>query len=125
MHIISMTLQEKNTLQKVQIFWSEFLGYPLGVCQTEKGISHIHFIDSQRDFLQYIADFFPNAQITKGSDVIVSDICTDTLHIFATDFQLRVFQELSHIPTGETRNYVEIAKNIGQPRAYRAVGTAI
>gem|GEM_PF-2844918 len=98
MQLIPMTLQEKNSPQKVQIFWSEFLGYPLGICWTEKGISHVHFIESQKTFLQYIADFFKKAQIQTEGNIAFSDISSNTLHIFASDFQLRVFQELMKIP---------------------------
>jgi methylated-DNA-[protein]-cysteine S-methyltransferase len=35
-----------------------------------------------------------------------------------------VWQELYHIPYGETRSYAEIANAIDHPRAVRAVGAA-
>lgn len=41
-----------------------------------------------------------------------------------TEFQQRVWEELLWIPTGETRSYGEIAKNIRKPKAVRAVGGA-
>lgn len=41
-----------------------------------------------------------------------------------TDFQKRVWQELLAIPFGETRSYADVARAIGRPRAYRAVGAA-
>lgn len=41
-----------------------------------------------------------------------------------TDFQLRVWQELSTIPYGTTTSYGEIARRIGRPKASRAVGAA-
>ena len=41
-----------------------------------------------------------------------------------TDFQLRVWNALLDIPFGETRTYGEIARAIGSPLAYRAVGMA-
>ena len=41
-----------------------------------------------------------------------------------TKFQTQVWQALSEIPFGETRNYGEIAKRIGRPSAARAVGAA-
>jgi len=46
------------------------------------------------------------------------------LDIRATAFQRRVWQELRHIPFGETRTYAEVAKAIGQPQATRAVARA-
>ena len=41
-----------------------------------------------------------------------------------TSFQRRVWDALSEIPYGETRSYGEIARQIGQPGAARAVGLA-
>ncbi len=41
-----------------------------------------------------------------------------------TPFQLQVWEELKLIPYGETRNYGEIARALGQPGASRAVGAA-
>ncbi len=41
-----------------------------------------------------------------------------------TDFQQRVWAELSAIPYGETRSYKEVAESVGSPLAYRAVGMA-
>lgn len=41
-----------------------------------------------------------------------------------SEFQTRVWNELSKIPYGETRSYRDIAKAVGSEKAYRAVGTA-
>jgi methylated-DNA-[protein]-cysteine S-methyltransferase len=41
-----------------------------------------------------------------------------------TDFQKNVWKALLTIPCGETRTYGEIAKQIGSPKASRAVGAA-
>ena len=41
-----------------------------------------------------------------------------------TTFQKQVWQALQEIPYGETRSYREIAESIGNPKAYRAVGSA-
>lgn len=38
-----------------------------------------------------------------------------------TDFQMRVWDELRQIPLGETRSYGQVAKDMGVPRAVRAV----
>lgn len=42
-----------------------------------------------------------------------------------TIFQNKVWQALLKIPYGETRSYKDIAININNSKAYRAVGTAI
>lgn len=41
-----------------------------------------------------------------------------------TEFQLKIWQELSKIPYGETRCYKDIACAVGNPKASRAVGMA-
>ena len=41
-----------------------------------------------------------------------------------TDFQKKVWQALLAIPFGETRSYAQIANQIGNPKAVRAVGAA-
>jgi methylated-DNA-[protein]-cysteine S-methyltransferase len=41
-----------------------------------------------------------------------------------TKFQKEVWQALARIPFGETRSYGEIAREIGRPKAVRAVGAA-
>lgn len=41
-----------------------------------------------------------------------------------TLFQQKVWQALTQIPYGQTISYAQLAKNIGQPTAYRAVANA-
>ena len=41
-----------------------------------------------------------------------------------TEFQRRVWEALLTIPFGETRSYGELARQIGRPSAFRAVGAA-
>jgi methylated-DNA-[protein]-cysteine S-methyltransferase len=47
------------------------------------------------------------------------------MRITGTDFQRRVWKELLDIPAGKTSSYGQIAKNIGKPKAARAVGGAV
>ena len=44
---------------------------------------------------------------------------------WGTPFQRAVWQALQQIPYGRTRTYGEIARDIGNPKAVRAVGAAI
>jgi methylated-DNA-[protein]-cysteine S-methyltransferase len=41
-----------------------------------------------------------------------------------TAFQMRVWDELTKIPYGETISYSELARRLGDPKLVRAVGTA-
>ena len=43
---------------------------------------------------------------------------------FFTPFQREALQAVFRIPYGETRTYIDIAREIDHPRAYRAVGAA-
>lgn len=61
----------------------------------------------------------------------LADYFAGTLHAFdlpldfqGTDFQKRVWAALLAIPFGETRSYGDIARAIGAPTAFRAVGAA-
>lgn len=49
---------------------------------------------------------------------------TAPLDLRGTRFQRKVWEALLRIPYGETRSYAEIARQIGRPRAFRAVGMA-
>ena len=46
------------------------------------------------------------------------------LDFIGTDFQIKVWQALLQIPYGETRSYGEVARQLGHPKASRAVGAA-
>ena len=47
-----------------------------------------------------------------------------TLAPAGTPFQTRVWQALRAIPYGETISYLDLARRVGNPRAFRAVGQA-
>lgn len=52
------------------------------------------------------------------------DCDRQTLDIQATGFQRQVWEALRSIPYGATQSYQELADNIGQPNAVRAVAQA-
>ncbi len=79
---------------------------------------------------------FPNANFTNQTDTIQqnavkiysqdwSELDEIKLHLKGTDFQLKVWETLLKIPTGNLATYGSIAKEIERPKASRAVGTAI
>jgi methylated-DNA-[protein]-cysteine S-methyltransferase len=47
-----------------------------------------------------------------------------TLDLRGTEFQKRCWSQLLQIPFGETRSYAEIARAVGNPKSFRAVGQA-
>jgi methylated-DNA-[protein]-cysteine S-methyltransferase len=47
------------------------------------------------------------------------------LKLSGTHFQLKVWNYLKQIPKGKVKTYLDIAKAIGKPKAFRAVGNAV
>ena len=47
------------------------------------------------------------------------------MNLKGTKFQLKVWRYLMKIPKGETKTYLEVAKAIGKPSAFRAVANAV
>jgi methylated-DNA-[protein]-cysteine S-methyltransferase len=45
--------------------------------------------------------------------------------LLGTNFQLKVWNYLKKIPKGKVKTYLEVAKAIGKPRAFRAVANAV
>ena len=84
--------------------------------------------------LRLASDAPPVAQYHPLAQAAVSQLqeyfsgtrtCFDLpLMLKGTPFQQLVWQELMHIPYGQTRTYGEIAAAIGKPGAARAVGMA-
>jgi len=64
--------------------------------------------------LAYVRDGSDLGQSRKG----------ESLDLRGTVFQLRVWQALRQIPRGETRSYSELAREMGIPKATRAVARA-
>ncbi len=47
------------------------------------------------------------------------------LHLIGAPFQIKVWEALMQVPSGEVTTYSDIAAAIGNPKASRAVGTAV
>jgi O-6-methylguanine DNA methyltransferase len=55
----------------------------------------------------------------------MTESAIETIELWGTPFQISVWQELLKIPPRHHSSYGEIAQNIGNPQAHRAVGTAV
>lgn len=55
---------------------------------------------------------------------LVQNQATTELDLRGTVFQLRVWQALRRIPRGQTRSYSQLARELGDPKATRAVARA-
>ena len=47
------------------------------------------------------------------------------MNLKGTNFQLKVWNYLRKIPKGKVNTYLEVAKAIGKPKAFRAVANAV
>jgi AraC family transcriptional regulator of adaptative response/methylated-DNA-[protein]-cysteine methyltransferase len=61
------------------------------------------------------------SQVAGGADEAGSALALD---LRGTAFQLRVWQALRAIPRGETKSYSQLAREMGEPKATRAVARA-
>jgi AraC family transcriptional regulator of adaptative response/methylated-DNA-[protein]-cysteine methyltransferase len=64
------------------------------------------------------------ASVRAGTDLFTNGSGHERLDLRGTVFQLRVWQALRQIPRGETRTYSQLAREMGQPNATRAVARA-
>lgn len=79
--------------------------------------ARLHQVDAGRD--EFLA---PRVQaVAEAMQGLPSQL---PLELIGTAFQQRVWQALMRIPRGQTRSYSEIAQQLGQPRAARAVARA-
>lgn len=138
-NIEGMTPAEyKNGGKNLSVNYS-FAESPFGnliVASTQKGICHMAFDDDEPNALNYLKLKFPNASFQRKLDSIQqnalfifqndwSKLSEIKLHLKGTDFQLKVWETLIKIPIGQLSTYGNIAEQIGNPNACRAVGTAI
>lgn len=128
----------KNGGENLIINYS-FAESPFGnilVASTPKGICHMAFADDEQQALQVLKGMFPNAAYRQMVDLAQQNVLyifshdwsqlnKIKLHLKGTAFQLKVWETLLKIPMGQVTTYGNIAKNIQQPNASRAVGTAI
>ena len=105
--------------------------------QSEKGVCAILLGDDPDALLRDLQDRFPTARLI-GGDVdyeqwmakVVGLIEAPALgldlplDVRGTAFQQRVWRALQAIPAGSTASYLDIARQIGAPRAVRAVAQA-
>ncbi len=106
------------------------------VGSTPKGVCYMAFADDEQTAWSNLQQLFPNAHFKQIFDLIQQQallIFTKDwqqlpeikLHLKGTGFQLKVWEMLLKIPTGQMSTYGNVAATIQKPTAARAVGTAI
>ncbi len=115
---------------------------PFGNCLigvTERGVAALNFIDgdAERALWEMKRDW-PAAKIMHDPQATaplvqrifnpqreLQDATPLPVYLSGTNFQVKVWRALLAIPTGALVSYGTIAQSVGEPRATRAVGTAI
>jgi methylated-DNA-[protein]-cysteine S-methyltransferase len=105
----------------------DYLSTPIGelkIIANDSGLLSVKFVE------QTVADIDRNEH-TQSSVNQLTEYFSGTRRQFdltltnaGTTFQNEVWQQLMAVPFGETASYQDIANNISNPKAVRAVGTA-
>jgi AraC family transcriptional regulator of adaptative response/methylated-DNA-[protein]-cysteine methyltransferase len=115
---------------------------PFGECLiavTSRGVCHLAFVqrDDRRAALDVLAREWPEAELVPDQQATrkaaaqafpppgSSPVPALSLHVRGTNFQLKVWRALLAIPVGSVTTYGDLAAAIGDPKASRAVGTAV
>jgi AraC family transcriptional regulator of adaptative response/methylated-DNA-[protein]-cysteine methyltransferase len=76
-----------------------------------------HFVEAARETRPYIEKIFGADSSARRAPL--------PLVLKGTNFQIKVWEALLRIPAGRVLSYEDIARQIGQPKASRAVGNAV
>ncbi len=108
------------------------------VAVTDRGICGLSFVapGKRKAALDGLREEWANAELqedARGTTDVVQRIFADerraeaplTLYLRGTNFQVKVWEALIRIPAGSVATYEQIARQLGNERATRAVGTAV
>lgn len=122
-----------------ELYLGELNGTPLGdlrLVVSDFGLVAVEWADSQPALDAYLARLKrpvqPDARKVKPYAKELAEYLNQrrtafTIPVdwtFFTPFQREALQAVYRIPYGETRTYIDIAREINRPLAYRAVGAA-
>ena len=121
---------------KIHYQFAETLFGRVLVASTIKGVCALSFIEQDEPALQELHAKFPNAKYVQQDDAMQqralallttqpNSIEQVKLHLKGSAFQLKVWESLLKIPAGQLASYADVAAQIDQPKAARAVGTAV
>ncbi|MGG3843640.1 methylated-DNA--[protein]-cysteine S-methyltransferase [Anoxybacillus kestanbolensis] len=112
-------------MEKHVVYYESPIGW-LQIVGTNEGIERIDVVERVEDQNEKVAE--PLMQSLEELEQYFQKKRTSfsmPLKLVGTPFQLRVWEALQTIPYGQTVSYADIAKQIGQPKAVRAVGNAV
>ena len=101
---------------------------------TDRGLCGLAFSEETGDEAAFedMSARWPNATYVEDADALAPWVQAAfsykgeaALHLIGAPFQIKVWEALLQVPTGQVTTYSEIARVIGNPKAVRAVGTAV
>ncbi len=101
---------------------------------TDKGLCALGFAGTGEEdrVMADLVSRWPRAQFLEDAAAISGWVeaafrrrGTSRLHMIGGPFQIKVWEALLRIPAGHVTTYSQIARATGNPRAVRAVGTAV
>jgi len=103
-----------------------------GICMIElgddaaalEGKLHVEFPRAQLERVDAGRDEFLAPRLRAVADALAGRQAQVPVDLIGTAFQKKVWDALMKIPHGQTRSYSDIAQQIGNPRATRAVARA-
>lgn len=106
------------------------------VAWTQRGVCHFAFvIDAAATMFAELSQAWPQAQHRRNDEQarrLLAEIFPTTpvrgkVHLLlrGTNFQIKVWEALTHTEFGRVISYQQLAERIGSPRAQRAVGSAL
>lgn len=103
-----------------------------GICMIELGEDaaaledklHVEFPRAQLERVDAGRDEFLAPRLRAVADALAGRQAQVPVDLIGTAFQKKVWDALMKIPHGQTRSYSDIAQQIGNPRATRAVARA-
>lgn len=106
------------------------------VAATARGVCRLGFVDGEgvEAPLADLRHDWPEAEMEetdRATGALASRVFAPgdggrpPLHVRGTNFQINVWKALLRLPPGTVCSYGQLAASLGQPRAARAVGTAV
>jgi len=130
-----IVFDHKKKLDINYAFFSSCFG-DLIIASTSKGICFLAFCEDKAKAIENLKNEFPLANLSKQIDVFQqkallffqdnqAELPEIKLHLKGTEFQIKVWKTLLRIPNGKLATYTQIARQVENYKASRAVGTAI
>lgn len=127
---------------QIHILYANFISTPIGRMMSVTDATHVYLLEfmDRRGLEKEIETLRKkhHARILVGETNVHQQLAkelalyfekkltkfTVQLSLHGTPFQMKVWEQLSLIPAGETRSYRDLAAKLGDPHSVRAVGNA-